>query len=363
MIKVVLDGYFLAKPRGMGRYVQELLYALGRYADNDFQFFAIVPKELPDKYHVMPERIEYLRVAGAPFPLWEQWRLPREINRIRPNVAHFPYNTSPLAFHHERTGRVVTIHDLLYMDGGKELGGSLYQKFGNRYRKMVVGAYKSHAQHVVTDSYRSAEEIQTRLGLSSDVVYIPTEYGYGECAQRAKLTTSPLTPRYFLHVGGLSPHKNTERCIKAFLSLEINNSALVVTGLPNDCDLAKKYQNERVIFPGWLSDDAMARYYVHAQALLFPSLAEGYGLPIIEAFTVGIPVITSNLTPMSELANGAALLVNPYSEAELAQAMSDIANNEELRKRLIAQGEKQLYTINGKNMAATMSGIYRKASK
>lgn len=362
-MRIVIDGYYINKPRGMGRYLQELLYSLGRFANPEFQFQVLVPYGISQEGYILPDRIEYIRLNNAPFPVWEQWRLPKEIKRLGPDVAHFPYNTKPFAFHNKGTAHVVTIHDLIYMNGVLGRGGSWYQKLGNIYRKTLVSRFTHGMQQIVTDSEQSAKEIQEQLGLPSEVVYIPTEYGYGEKVEKARQLSSPLKGRYFLHVGGLSPHKNTERCIQAFLSGSLDGAVLVVVGMPINADMAIRFAGKRVFFPGWLTDEEMVRYYVHAYALLFPSLVEGYGLPIVEAFSVGVPVITSDLAPMSELAGDAALLIDPYSEMSITKAIEKISHDNALRARLIERGQMRLVYINGRNMAQAMMDVYRKGAE
>lgn len=361
-MRVGIDGYYLLKPRGMGRYVQELLYSLGRFAAPDCEFLVVVPRSVPSSQYVFPERIRYMVAHDAPFPIWEQFILPREMARLSLEIAHFPYNTRPLLFSACGTNCVVTIHDLIYLDETQGKGGSWYQNLGNRYRKAVVSRYAARKQFIVTDSRNSARDIQNLLGLTSEVVYIPTEYSIREFSEPNKPPAPSISSDYFLHVGGTSPHKNTERCIQAFLSVRPDNTLLVVLGLGSDSSLALKYGSDHVLFPGWVSERDMAGYYYHARAVLFPSLTEGYGLPIVEAFNFGIPVITSDIDPMREIAGGAALLVDPYSIESIGNAIYQIQQDISLRENLKHDAATRLLEINGKAMADKMLAIYTAAA-
>lgn len=359
-MRIGIDGYYLIKQRGMGRYLQELLYSLGSYSEDEFEFFVIVPETVHEHAYILPGRINYIRIPNASFPIWEQWKLPRQFQRLNLELAHFPYNTSSLAFGDNRTKRVITIHDLIFMDVAQGRGASWYQNIGNKYRKALVGRLKPNSQTIVTDSHRSADEIHRQLGLASDVVYIPAQYALREFSDKESPTSSvPL--RYFLHVGGTSPHKNTERCIKAYLAVRPKDTALVVLGMGRDSALALRYESDQIIFPGWVSEKEMLGYYHHAEAVLFPSLIEGYGMPIVEAFSLGAPVITSNLDPMKEIAGGAAYLVDPYSPESIGEAISTLFSDETLRAKLRRAGYERLSTINSEVMAIQMMAVYRKA--
>lgn len=355
---VGIDGYYLVKPRGMGRYVQELLYALGRYAESSFEFVVVVPDSVPENNYVMPDRIKYVVAKHAPFPLWEQYILSRELTKLQVDVAHFPYNTMPLFYNGSKSKKVVTVHDLIFMNDIHGKGGTWYQNFGNKYRQFIVSKYRPEAQIIVTDSQRSLEDIKSKLCLPSSIVYIATEYGIRSLGEKKERTSPTGNTKYMLHVGGTSPHKNTERCIQAFLQATIGDMQLVVLGLGNDSAIAQKYSSDKVYFPGWVSDTEMAGYFSNSSALLFPSIIEGYGLPIIEAFNLGVPVITSDLDPMREIAGGGALLVDPYSIQSMTNAICQILEDYSTVQRLRLAATQRLLEINGKNMAEKMLSIY-----
>lgn len=362
-MRIGIDGYYLVKQRGMGRYVQELLYSLGSYTEGEFEFFVIVPESVPEYAYILPEIINYVRIPNASFPIWEQWQLPRQFQRLNLDIVHFPYNTSSLAFGDSRTKRVITIHDLIFMDEAQGRGASWYQNFGNKYRKALVGRLKPDDQIIVTDSHRSADEIRRQLGLACEVVYIPAQYALRGFPADKEHPTSSVPLRYFLHVGGTSPHKNTDRCINAYLAVRPKDTALVVLGMGRDSALALRYESEQIIFPGWVSEKEMLSFYHHAEAVLFPSLIEGYGMPIVEAFSLGTPVITSNLDPMKEIAGGAAYLVDPYSQESIGEGISTLYSDETLRTKFRQAGYERLSTINSEVMAIQMISVYRKALK
>ncbi|MDQ0162566.1 glycosyltransferase family 4 protein [Aeribacillus alveayuensis] len=353
---VLIDGYYLNKNRGLGRYVKELLFSLGKFNDTNINISVMVPSSIKSEEFIFPEKISYFTFPKLPFPLWEQLLIPYIVKKMKPDVFHSPYNTKPLLFNKGFQSHVVTIHDLMYMEESHKSVG-LYQKIGNKYRKWVVSRIVDNGQKIVTVSKKSKNDIMKHLGFESSYIYTPVEYTYS-CLKNKQINIRSNKENYFFHVGGTSPHKNTEKCIKAFLASELEGYKLIVSGMGKECDLCKKYESEKVYFTGWISDEEIAAYYKNAKAVVFPSLKEGYGLPIIEAFTFGIPVITSNLDPMMEIAGNAAVFVNPFSLESILNALNRIAKDDDLRKQLIKNGQKRIEQISSKNMAKSMYKIY-----
>jgi glycosyltransferase involved in cell wall biosynthesis len=152
--------------------------------------------------------------------------------------------------------------------------------------------------------------------------------------------------KFILHIGGKSPHKNTERVIEAFKRLELSDITLVVLGVGRNDKLCKSYSSENIIFPGRITDTEVGDLFSKSRMVVMPSLIEGYGLPIIEGFTAGVPVLTSKLPPMDEIAGGAAHLVNPYSVDSIEHGIRTVLFNGEYASSLICAGRERLKEIN-----------------
>ena len=103
--------------------------------------------------------------------------------------------------------------------------------------------------------------------------------------------------------------------------------------------------------PGYLPRNQLVTYYKNSICLMFPSLYEGFGLPILEAMSCGAPVITSNVSSMQEVAGGAALTVNPYDTGSIAEAMNKLLKDEQLRERLISMGFQRVKEFSWKKCA------------
>jgi glycosyltransferase involved in cell wall biosynthesis len=230
---------------------------------------------------------------------------------------------------------VFCIHDLIHLRFPGE--SSVVRR---AYYRWVVRPASTRAFRVITGSEFSRRTILDWSGLPADRV---AAVGYGVSG-----IFSPEGPRhdpgfpYFLFVGRKEPHKNLPRLTAAFAASRSSRAIRLVFSGPQDrrvVELAERHRvRDAVSFTGVLTDRELAACYRGAVALAFPSLYEGFGLPIIEAMACGVPVLTSNVTAMPEVAGDAALLVDPTSTEAIAQALDRLAGDSALRSTLSARG-------------------------
>jgi glycosyltransferase involved in cell wall biosynthesis len=167
-----------------------------------------------------------------------------------------------------------------------------------------------------------------------------------------------------LHVGAVQKRKNIVRLAKAFEQMP-PDWRLVLVG---SCgfgsgeilhQIEKSPVRDRIEVPGYVSATTLANYYARAGIFAFPSLDEGFGIPILEAMAWGIPVLTSNRAALPEAGGDAALYVNPFSIEELASALRSLARDEELRKTLAARGALRAVDFPWERAVEQTAGIYR----
>lgn len=350
MKRILIDGRWINKTRGLGKYVKELLYTLNEYPQKDFEITVLVPKYSLEKEW---PNIKFIVYPPLPFPIWEQFLIPYVAKKYKFDKVHFPYNTKSLIMNFMRIKQVVTIHDVMFF---YNKGKGVYQKIGNLYRKIIVLLFGNN-QDVITISEKSKEEIKKYTGLNSKVIYTSSMYTLKKFDEKNSINGKLKNEKYFFAIGGISPHKNTEKMIKAFSLLRNDGYKLYIAGLPKKNYLSSYEDDERIIFTGWLSDKDIASYYKYARGILFPSLCEGYGLPITEAFCFYKPVLTSNISPMSELAGNAAILINPYSLIEMKQGIKKM-KNDDVCKKIIEEIKKRQKVFSPKVMAELMYDIY-----
>ena len=221
---------------------------------------------------------------------------------------------------------VLTIHDLVFLESSWGIRKYFLKWI---YLKLPV----SRAKYITTISERSKKEIVLHGKCNQDkiiVIPIPVDSNI-----RFEIKQFNQTEPRFLFIG-LKENKNFDRAIQAISGIKIH---LRIIGNLNAAQRAL-LQMHKINYSSdsSISDEQLIQEYIDCDAILFPSIYEGFGLPVIEGFKAGRPVITSNLEPMNEISQGAALLVNPFSVASIREAVIKLINNEQLRDELVERG-------------------------
>lgn len=266
---------------------------------------------------------------------------------------------------------VITLHDAIFLK---------HPQWCNRNLRYIKNAWMkrnvSRAQHVIVPSFAMIEDVVNYWAIKPEkisVIYpgLDTEFSehLRQEAIQAVLEKYNLTKNFLLFVGILQPRKNVERIIEAYqlLSTELKaKHKLVIIGsvgwqakttLSKICSLEISNEGR------WLSmiprKDLRILYHC-ADIVVFPSLSEGFGYPIIEGFASQTPVITSNTTSMPEIAGEAAYLVNPYNVEEISQAMVKLLTDGALRKDYIQRGTKQVLKFSWDKNIEKLLGVYKR---
>lgn len=270
---------------------------------------------------------------------WSQFVLPK---RARKQKADLIFTPAPEGYLGEQiVPQVLMVHDLRTLSHPERSMQSLY------FKHWVPPLLKS-CKHILTNSYFTASEIRRHVNLPEEKISV-TPLGYDAnhfCLSKViqRLHNRP----YLLHIGQAYPHKNLERLIYAFsaVSNQFPEVDLLLLGKPHPFETRRLQQltfelglSARVIFKKYVPYGDLPGWYRGALAFAFPSLWEGFGLPILEAMACGCPVITSFGSGMQEISGDAALLVDPYSVEEIGQAISKIIQSPSLLNRLRIAGE------------------------
>ncbi|MCW3018207.1 MAG: glycosyl transferase group 1 [Solirubrobacterales bacterium] len=277
--------------------------------------------------------------------LGEQTLLPRLAMRAGVDLVHSLASTAPLW---GRFCRVVTVHDLIYARFPEAHAG-----IRDTGMRLLVPAGVRRADRVIVDSQSTRGDLVELLGADPariDVVPL----GLGAVRRGEPLTEPDVRERFdlgertvVLSLSAKRPHKNLLALIGALARLTSERPVLVLPGYPtaHEDELRARVRaldlEADVRFPSWVSEEEVEGLWALTRAFVFPSLYEGFGLPVLEAMARGVPVACSDASSLPEVAGDAALLFDPHDEGAIADALRRLLGDEQLRERLRARGLAQ----------------------
>jgi len=276
------------------------------------------------------------------------------------DVIHIPHTGAvfapPLCFYRKQTKLIVTLHGvspLLLPPKSFYEGFALLSRISTLMQCLKWKILRHKIDLILAVSESEKQNISQKLGIPRDKIKVI----YPGVADDFKLNNDEEVKKvlekygidfpFIFHISAYQPRKNVVRLIKAFHRLKIEKKVehkLVIGGNQSESvrEAVKNLNMEKeVTFLGFVDDRDLPKLYTAADLFVFPSLHEGFGLPILEAMACGAPVITSNVFCMPEVAGGAAVLVNPYDVNEIARAMYNVLTNDELRKEMIKRGMRR----------------------
>lgn len=265
--------------------------------------------------------------------LWTQFELPKIYQNLNASLLFSPVPEAPL---YSNCRYIVTIHDLIALRfPGKFSPLTLYTRYS-------VPAVVKQAEHILCNSTATAQDVIRYFGVDETKV---TPILLAHDANHFRHLNLP-TQNYFLYIGRLDPYKNIQRLISAFAMLpDLPNYELWLAGPPDrryqpllEAQIAHLGLTPQVKFLNYVPYEELPKLLNQAIGLVFPTLWEGFGLPVLEAMACGTPVITSNLASLPEVTGNAAILVDPYKVSEIADAMQALANDAYLRAKLRTAG-------------------------
>lgn len=283
--------------------------------------------------------------------------MPFIIRSLKPDIYHYPHIDAPIS----GVPTVVTIHDANIKKGIKKFADKLGIK--SMYFKLSLKLSLKFSRAVIFISNSVKEEILKQTGEADskkfNVIYngFPSDYAtYPNSVDKETKLKYDLPDEYFLFVGQLRSHKNIFRVIQAYEGLN-TDMPLVLVGY-NYSNL--NFTNKNIRYIGMVDDLELKSIYKHSFCFLFPSLIEGFGFPILEAFSFGIPVITTNTGATAEVANNNALLVNPYSVKDIQEKMQMVLDG---YKPDVAGMQTRIKAFTWEANAKELRKVYLKALK
>ncbi|MEO0787222.1 MAG: glycosyltransferase family 1 protein [Bacteroidota bacterium] len=336
---------------GLGNFTWEVSRRLvDRHPEHDFLF--CFDRAYDPKYVVgdrttaqviwPPARRDFL------WRVWFEFRLPQVLSSWRADVFLSPDGYCSLR---SQVPTVMVTHDLAFLHYPDQVPA-----WALRYYRKWTPKFLDRAEHVVTVSEFVKQDILNSYSIGDDKISVSCN-GVREIfkplsedeIEKVRQRNSNGKP-YFFYLGSVHPRKNLTRLIKAYSRFRASGGPdypLLLGGRLawqlSEVQTAHEQSDYRsdIQFLDYLPTPEAARLLAASQALVYPSLSEGFGVPVLEAMQVDVPVITSNVTSLPEVAGDAAILIDPTSEEQLAQALLQISQNAELRNQMIERGRKQ----------------------
>lgn len=368
-MRIAFDGTTLRPGRtGVGYYTEHLLHHLAVQPDNEV---VVISNRAVETTRPLPPGV---RIATSswrtPRVVWMQTLAPRLLKQLQPDVVHFTNGMVPLA---SPVPTVVTIHDMSL---------TMYPRYHPARRVLLnrplVDLAARRADAIITVSQSAKRDIMRLYGLSADRVHVvheaaaPTFRPVRDLQRLAAVRRRyGLADRFILYVGTIEPRKNLPKLIEGFARRHASGDLphqLVCAGpygwLSGDIEnQIERLRIEHALrFTGYVPFDDLPALYTLAEMFVFPSLYEGFGLPVIEAMACGTPVVTGHVAALTEVAGGAVEHVERLDAEPLGDTMVRLARSPERRQQLSILGLQRAHTFSWQRAARETLQVYYQAA-
>ncbi len=356
---------------GIGRYVRELINALAQLDHHtDYRLFVAGAKQADlgepfgANFTWKPTSISSKWLAR----LWHRAQLPLPINTFVGKVDLYHATDFVLPPLSKGIKSVLTVHDLSFVRVPESASPKLKQ-----YLDDIVPRSIQRADHILADSQATKDDMIDLYNTPADKISVLLsgvdarfQSSHQPLATLASKYNFPLKP-YVLCVGTVQPRKNYERVITACRSLldaGLDFNLLIAGGkgwldAPIYDTINALNMGEKVHFLGFVDDDDLPSLYTHARCLAFPSLYEGFGLPILESMACGTPVLTSNISSLPEVAGDVAITLDPYDVNAISQGLKRLILNSPERDQRIVNGLNHVKQFTWRRSAEQLLAIYQ----
>ncbi len=380
-MRLGIDARLLSANTGIGRYTRSLFFEFTRHhlpPGDDLYLFTDTPtapfpasqSETSGSDAGLPARVHRVFHPCKRRIIWTNWYLPPLLKRHKIDVYHGVCNFElPLR---NVCRSVVTIHDLVPLHFPH-----LVPRKHRLFFTLCMKRAARTADLIITDSHHSKQDIMQHLNVPEQkirVIYLgydpPSQNGYDEAALQDIMNKYHIRQPYLLFVGVIEPKKNLERLIEAYALLQQEDTAakglqLVIAG-GKGWFTEQLYRNvqhiqgeHQIMFTGFVPDADLPYLYKGAEVFVFPSIYEGFGLPVLEAMSYNTPVVTSNTSSLPEIAGDAAVLVDPSSPASIAQGINSVLSDSAKRNLMRQAGRRQARQFSWQRTAEQTYKVYQ----
>lgn len=359
------------KDYGIGSYIRELIDAIARRPESErYRFLVYLGPFDRDALPSLPSHFEVADEEAPGYSISELTGFAWRIFRDRLDLFHATHYVLPPL---PKTRAVVTIHDIIHL---------LYPQFlpnraAHLYARFMIRRALQRADRIITVSYNSRRDLADYYGIPAartEVIYNGVSARFRpdvpEADVRRVCEKHGLERPYLLFLGGEKPHKNVQNVVRAFGEArrrrEIPHSLVLAGPMPRNPGRLEALVSGLDLAPairrtGVVTDEDLPALYSGADALLYPTLYEGFGLPVIEAMACGIPVLTSSTSALQEIAGGYAYLVDPMDVDAIARGIVTLATDEKVRADYAALGLKRALDFSWDKAAEKTLEVYESA--
>lgn len=359
---------------GIGRYIARLLLHL-EHVDSHNTYIVFLTRRNWNSYQPKDSRFEKVCIDIHWYSIAEQCILPFILMWYRLDLIHFPHVNVPILY----PGRfIMTVHDLILIKhplsattAASTRNPAIHAVKHFCYR-IILRVALSRAAHVITISESVKEDIRKFLSIPQDKISVT--YEATDPLPDSEICTTLdrfLKVTFFFRAGNAYPHKNIEGLLSAFKRVREGHPDTYVLLCGQEDFFQKRIikriaeagLSDSVIHLGNVSDACLSWLYTHAFAYVFPSFEEGFGLPAVEAFLHGCPVLASNIPVLKEVCGPAALYFDPNNPDDIARAMVAILTHREKRLFLISEGKKRAQLFSWDRLAKETELVYTESAE
>ena len=376
-LRIGIDARFVGpEGTGLGKYTEKLILNLAKLdKKNEYSIFLRSENwsflKLPNNFKKVLADIKWYSTE-------EQLKLSGIFSKEKLDLVHVPHFNVPVLY---KGKFVVTIHDLIHHQFSEQSASTknflMFKIKRAAYKTIIYSAVRRAAKIIVPSNFVKKQVISA-FNINPEkiiVTYEAAEEEYFGQHQNSKLKTQNLLKRlkiktpYIIYVGNAYPHKNLERLLDAFKILITRYSTLItnlVIVCPRDvfserlnAEIAKRDLESKVKLCGYLESRDLKLLFNYAEAYVFPSLSEGFGIPGLNAMAADIPVVCSEIPTLKEIYQDAALYFDPESPNDIAGKIKKVLEGTKTRSLLVAKGEKLVKKYSWQKMARKTLDVYQ----
>ena len=355
---------------GIGRYVSNLAQAIPPILAEDEQLLVLRDATQVTQWHLPPssEKVTVIDTAVSPFSPKQQWQIPNLLKDYKIACYHSPYYLMPYRL---RAPTILTLYDLIpqkypeYVSFKARLMVNNLTKVAMRYSDQFI-AISEATRHDFLEAFALNPELVTAVPLAADPKFTPQP----QSAVEKVRSKYQLPPNYVLYLGINKPHKNLINLVKAWHQLQVETSlphVLVIAGAwDSRYPEAKEWVTEQNVpniqFIGPVQDTDLPTLYSGADLFVFPSIYEGFGLPVLEAMACGTAVTCSNSSSLPEVGGDAVLYFDPTNVEEIKQQILTLLHDDQDREVNSQKGLIQAAKFSWHKTAVSTLKLYRELS-